>query len=102
MLLCPEMCHGRGRGEPGKGKVLWASCISLGFLQILRNTIFSVLLIKVLANICSCYDIVDGKNKLSDMIDQGHEVEKVINANKNDAEAVDSLTNKLFPPQHYS
>lgn len=56
---------------------------------------------KVVANICSYYDIIDGKNELPEMVDEGHEVKRVINGNKKKQEAVDNLTNNLFPPKRY-
>ena len=36
---------------------------------------------KVVANICSYYDIIDGKDELPEMVDTGHEVKRVINGN---------------------
>ena len=53
---------------------------------------------KVVANICSYYDIIDGKDELPEMVDTGHEVKRVINGNKKKQEAVENLTKNLFPP----
>ena len=51
---------------------------------------------KVVANLCSYYDIVENKAELPETVDQGHEIKKVINKTK-DQEAVENLTKTLFP-----